>query len=301
MNKQCTLAGGSLASVLAATLLASAFTASAQSLGEASGYNYFIFGNTTLTYTDVEGRAAIGGDATFTGYGVGDKLPANAGGYSLVVGGNLTYQNGQVFEGNVIYGGTSTTSGFNVRNGTISQGTAIDFNAAQSQLTSLAASLAGGAINGAYNNYYGTLQFTGTDSNLNSFIVQAADINSSHGFQISAPSGSTVVINVAGTHIDFDYMGISLSGTDKSRVLYNFYEATSINIAGISVLGSILAPYANVNFTNGNVEGTLVAASLTGSGEFHHVPFQGNLPVPEPTSLTLAALAGVTILFRRRR
>jgi choice-of-anchor A domain-containing protein len=304
MKPHRTLAGASLAPVtLAFALIASAITASAQSLGSAAGFNYFVFGNVSLANSDSEGRVAVGGNATFSNYGVGDKLPAGTGGYSLIVDGNLNYQNGQVFQGSASYGGTLTASGFNVPNGSIVKGDQIDFDAAKNQFVAISASLAGIAASGSFNNQYGTLQFTGTNANLNTFVTSAADINSANSFQISAPTGSTVVINVAGQTVNWDYMGISLGGTDKYHVLYNFYEATTLNVAGISILGSILAPNANVNFSNGNIEGTLVAQTLSGGGEFHNAPFQGTLPmpIPEPSSALLAALAGAGFLVHRRR
>ncbi|MFT4176339.1 MAG: choice-of-anchor A family protein [Luteolibacter sp.] len=299
-----TLAGLSLASFgVACAFVVSTSHLSAQSLGVATDYNYLVFGNATLQNSDAEGRVAVGGNANYSNYGIGDKLPAGSRGYSLVVGGNLTYGNGQVFEGDVIYGGTlNAGQSFNVRNGSLIQGQYLDFSAARNQLTSFSSSLSQLEATGSFLNEYGTLVFTGTDPNLNTFTIQASDISNSHGIRISAPEGSTVLINVAGASVDWKNMGINLSGTDKQRVLYNFYEATSLNIASISVQGSVLAPNADVTFNYGNLEGTLVANNLSGTGEFHHYAFQGTLiPVPEPSSALLALLAGGIVLLRRKR
>jgi choice-of-anchor A domain-containing protein len=158
-------------------------------------------------------------------------------------------------------------------------------------------------------NYYGTLQFVGTNANLNTFVVQAADFNSANGIQIDAPTGSTVVINVAGLNVNFQNLGINFTNlngdatgaTDKTHVVYNFYQAQTLGISGISVQGSVLAPLANVTFSNGNIEGNLVAGNLTGSGETHDYPFVGTLPIPEPSSLALVAATFGGFLMRRRR
>lgn len=303
MNQNRTLADRLLAPLsLVSALIALTSSASAQNLGAASNYNYFVFGNVTLSNTDVEGRAAIGGNASFTNYGVGDKLPSSSA-YSLVVDGNLSFTNGQVFQGNAIVGGSTSLSGFNMLNGTLSQGDLLDFAAAKNSLGALSDSLAGNGANSSYALNYGNLIFTGTNAELNTFTINANDFTAANSIAINAIAGSTVVINVSGSSINFDYLGINITGTDKSRVLYNFYEADVLNIAGISVLGSILAPDAAVNFSNGNVEGTLVSNSLTGSGEFHHSPFQGKLPttVPEPSAFALVGAMGALLLVRRKR
>ena len=272
----------------------------AQSLGAASDHNVFTFGNFTSSGSDTEGRMAVGGNANLTNYSVGSNL-ASSGGNTLVVGQNLTFASGQVNKGNAVYGTGATTSNFGIPNGSLLQGNPINFSAAQAQLTSLSGQLSGISPNGNFTNYYGTLQFVGTDANLNSFTVTAAAVNSANGIQISAPTNSTVVINIGGTSIDFDYFGISIANTDKQHVIYNFYEATTLNIAGISVLGSVLAPLANVNFSNGNVEGTLIANNVSGQGEYHNYQFLGTLPVPEPSSLALIGLTMATIVGYRRR
>jgi len=279
-------------------------------LGAAGDYNYFVFGNVNMSNSDVEGRAAVGGNATYQNYGVGNKLNGATAGDSLVVGGNLNYNNGQVFQGDVVYGGTASLNSATVQNGTASKGSVIDFGSAQSYLTGLSGSIGGLSANGSYLNYYGGLQFVGTDLALNTFYVGANDFNAAHGIVIDAPANSTVVINIGGQNVNFDNLGISFvdknndgSGiTDRGHVLYNFYEATNLSIGGISVQGSILAPLADVNFSNGNVEGTLVSKTLTGSGEFHYYGFQGEVKVvPEPSSMLLLGIAALGLVGIRRR
>ncbi|RYD25412.1 MAG: choice-of-anchor A family protein [Verrucomicrobiaceae bacterium] len=296
------VAARTLAAISTACAVFTAFTstARAQSLGAANDYNAFIFGNFTSSGSDTEGRLAVGGNADLTGYSVGSSL-GTTGGNTLVVGNNLTFSNGQVNKGNAVYGNTATTSSFGIPDGSLIQGNPIDFAAAQSQLTGLSGSLAGMGANGTFTDSYGTLQFVGTDPSLNTFTVTAPSVNSANGIQITAPANSTVVINIGGTSIDFDYFGISIMNTDKQHVLYNFYEATTLSIAGITVQGSVLAPLANVSFTNGNVEGTLIANNVSGNGEYHNHKFQGNLPIPEPSGVALVGLSLASLAFRRRR
>jgi choice-of-anchor A domain-containing protein len=97
-----------------------------------------------------------------------------------------------------------------------------------------------------------------------------------------------------------------------AHVLWNFANAIGLSIPN-EIGGSILAPLAAVS-NNAPIDGTLVAASYSGSGELHTYPFSGTLPdglsglsvatvlVSEPASLALIA-GGLPVLaaFRRRR
>src|SRR4051794_41833055 len=78
----------------------------ATGLGVANDFSAFILHDANLFNSDVEGRVAVGGNATLTAYGLGNHLTnSNGTRDDLVVGGNLDFTNGQVFEGNVVYGG----------------------------------------------------------------------------------------------------------------------------------------------------------------------------------------------------
>ena len=124
-----------------------------------------------------------------------------------------------------------------------------------------------------------------------------ADLNTANGFTLTVPSGSTAVINVYVRLTDsIKNMAMTLNGTDPQHVLYNFSQATSLLLSGISVEGSVLAPLASVNFAGGQFNGTLIANNLTGPGELHQDLFAGTLPVnptPEPSSLVLAGIAAM--------
>jgi len=53
-----------------------------------------------------------------------------------------------------------------------------------------------------------------------------------------------------------------------------------ISLAGIGVLGSIVAPNAAISFPQGNLDGLLIGASLEGGGALHHYPPAVCLPEP---------------------
>lgn len=262
--------------------------AQAVGFGAASPFNVFVFEGMTESNVDSEGRVAVGGNAFLTNFGVGSAFSSNpsSAGNSLVVGGNLSYSGGEVHFGNVVYGGLLSGTPA-VPNGTLTQsGGAVDFTATRNSLVAYSTYWAGLASTGATSYPYGAVNLVGTDANLNIFDLSGADLASAWGVTIDAPAGSTVLVNIDGTADSFDNLGINFDDlnndgtgrTDKQRVLFNFYTATSLAISGISVKGSILAPNAAVTFGNGNVEGNLIARELTGSGEAHNFLFNGSLP-----------------------
>jgi choice-of-anchor A domain-containing protein/uncharacterized repeat protein (TIGR01451 family) len=252
-------------------------------LGVAGAFNVFVLGQVTQSYTDAEGRVAAGGDVRLTGYGIGSALPNSAGQRDdLVVGGSLTYNQGEVFNGNIVSGGTATLQNVGLPNGTARQGAPVDFAAARTQVNALSAAVAALAANGTAADTYGTLRLVGADPTLDVFNLSASELASANGLNITAPAGATVLVNVSGATAQMQSFGMTVSGTDRQHVLFNFPDATSLTMAGISVEGSVLAPGAAVTFSNGNLEGTLVAGSLTGSGEFHNFPTLAQIPVQAP-------------------
>jgi choice-of-anchor A domain-containing protein len=249
------------------------------SLGVAGDFNVFVFDRITQTHSDTQGRVAAGGDASFLHYGLGSGLANSAGERDdLVVGGHLTFHHGQVHHGNVVHGGTGVLANFGLPNGTARQGRPVNFDAARTELSGLSAAWGALAPNGTTADHWGTLNLTGHDASLNVFTIPAEQLGRAVGFNVSAPAGSTVLVNVSGTAGRMQNFGMNVLGTDRQHVLFNFTAATTLTLGAISVQGSVLAPFADVSFDNGNLEGTLIARSMTGTGEFHHFPPQVELP-----------------------
>ena len=93
---------------------------------------------------------------------------------------------------------------------------------------------------------------------------------------VGVPDTATVVINVSGTSISISNTGITgLPGYNGT--IWNFYEATNVNLASVGIVGSILAPFANVHATSGFVTGTVAAWSFGGKwAESHYGRFHNN-------------------------
>ena len=80
------------------------------------------------------------------------------------------------------------------------------------------------------------------------------------------------------------------------NVIFNFAQASNLSVSEVGWMGSILAPNADIQFNNGHINGTLIAGSLSGTGESHLHLFNSDEPstsVPEPTGLFALGLLGV--------
>jgi choice-of-anchor A domain-containing protein len=309
-------------------------SASFVNLGPAGDFNVYVINNNTQSGSDAEGRVAVGGNALFGAFSIASSMGASTD--NLIVGGNVTNSNntlkgGLLVNGNVTWVNPTITgrvavngnANFNGGGGQIGTPvtvggtysapnyypmptvgtTPLPFNFADvsNYLTDLADFLAAEQINGTTTFNSNNIILTGGDAAFNNFYLTTAQLTAGTGVTINAPAGSTVVVNIDGAAATFASQGIFLNGVDKQHVLYNFHNANTLSMSSIGVLGSLLAPRADVNFGFGNIDGTLIARNLTGPGESHHFLFQGNLPpiVPEPSTLVIICLGSACLLRRR--
>ncbi|OWA36217.1 hypothetical protein B9G55_10235 [Saccharibacillus sp. O16] len=144
---------------------------------------------------------------------------------------------------------------------------AFDFSAANTNFKALSDSYAKLAVNGTNTLSYSTLTLNSDASNdINVFKLTAAELADSKKLVINVTKpNSTVIINVEGnptgtTDVALAW-GFEVNNTTSSRVLFNFQGTGTLGVHNIDLKGSILAPYANVNFGNGNIHGTIVSNS----------------------------------------
>jgi choice-of-anchor A domain-containing protein len=236
-----------------------------------SDYNLFLLGDYSGG-RDVQGKVAAGGNITMTDFSVGPGLQASDTARTLVAGGNLTLSRGGVW-GEAWYGGNYSADGTVVfpRGNSARKGAPIDFAARFAELRGLSAQLAGLTANGVTKREtWGGVMLRGTDPKLNVFDVNASAFTGAVLLSINAPAGSLVVVNIRGASATFKSFGHSFSGgIDQHGILYNFVDATSITASNYGFFGTVLAPYAHVNFSNGSWDGGIYAVSLTGNAEGH--------------------------------
>jgi len=237
-------------------------------------FNLFVLGNYTGG-TDVRGKVAAAGDISMQHFSVGAELPATEVHNALVAGGSLNVSHGGVF-GNAHYG-TSTTANGTVTfyRGALSQAQTIDFGERANELMTLSWDLASLERNGQTQFYsWGGLYLRGSHAKVNVFWVDASQLSATRYFSLSVPTGSTAVINVFGYAATIANFANSYSGADARSVLFNFPDATNLTAYNYGFFGTVLAPYADFNFTNGSFDGGIYAGSMTGNAEGHLAPLR---------------------------
>jgi choice-of-anchor A domain-containing protein len=277
----------------------SAAFAGSLALGPAANYNVFVMGTHSAQNSDIEGRAAVGGTASYQNYSIATALPNS--GTNAVFGSSVQWTNGQV-HGSLVYGTTANLTGVTTLGGTATQSSLVDFAAAGTQLQSLSQQYADLASNGTtYVAPWNAITLTGANAGLNVFTLSAAALGVANGFTINAPAGSTVLINVTGASATMQNFGFFLNGVTRDGVLFNFADATSLTASGIGIEGSILAPGAAVTFNNGQMNGQMIAGSLLGTGEFHNHNFSGEVTIiPLPPAVWGGAAAMIMVVGARR-
>ncbi|MCL6601846.1 MAG: DUF5057 domain-containing protein [Paenibacillus sp.] len=273
--------------------------------GIAGGYNVFILGDAEQN-ANVEGTMAVGGNLTFSGSHLYQENNTNTVDV-LNVGGNLTLTSGSI-NGNAIVGGTSTVIEKNNGSGSDKKGVQgivkkeplIDFNAAGEYLRNQSDAIAALTANGIPDIKNSKITFTGTHPTLNIFNVAGSAINNAKSIKVDAPAESTVIINITGTEQVEMPKGDSLTGLERSNVLFNFNEVTDLILPGSK--GSVLAPQADIHLTNSPVFGNLVGASLdsTNSSHFKWVPFTGTVQpvVTSPITRTPVIMKFPDVTFK---
>ncbi|MGD1904287.1 MAG: choice-of-anchor A family protein [Geitlerinemataceae cyanobacterium] len=318
------------ASFASAALVALLIAPSAQAgslSGAAQDYNLFLFDDWTQHGGDVEGRVAVGGNATLTGgVGIADRVASSNGSDDhFVVGGNLSYSGGgQVFGGNTVVGGTSSSVNYNCGGCSTQSGTPIDFASAEEYYQVLSDQLFAlgetGTSTVTNDPWYPRLNMQGSGTGTHVFNVSLT--NMKEIFLDASSASDLIVINVEDEIVDggitlFKHIEAHADSNVWSNVVWNFNKATNIDLSNIQWRGTILAPDAHITLKQGNIEGQTVAKSATlanGNGEFHNYEFTGTLPtppqpadptpteVPEPSLLLgMGAVAGAIRLSRRRQ
>ena len=123
---------------------------------------------------------------------------------------------------------------------------------------------------------WGTVEFSGSHPMMNTFEVSAADFAASTYMTISVPAGSSAIINVTGTSATFGPVGVTLStGVDATDVVYNFPDAMSLELDGVSVVGQLVAPRADIDIVSGDITGTMTGKDIDGTITQYNASFDG--------------------------
>jgi choice-of-anchor A domain-containing protein len=259
---------------------------SAYDLGDAAPFNALFFADMTAMNSDAEGRVAVGGHGTFSAYGIGDRLPPDDTRDDLIVGGDLDFTNGQVFGGNIVYGGAGRLAGVGTPHGAVRQEVdVLPFGDIQQDLADKSAGWGAETPNGRTTVRYSNLNLRGTHPQLDIFTVTPDQLAAAKSICLIVPFGATALINVPGDEATVRDLGLKLRGADAGHVLWNFYQADRLTVSGVGLKGSVLATSAHLDFNNGTITGTVVADSMAGNGQFNLAPVRIHVEFPRTASL----------------
>ncbi len=249
-------------------------------------FNTFVKGNANVVGSFIGGKMAVGGDADMNVLDIGSLLNINATVEDvLIVGNTLNYSGGTVHNGNVVYGATGNLTSVNITNGTSSAGSPLNFLQHSAYLNALSTNLAGYSVNGTDVVSGSTLVLTGTDIYMNVFDVSGTDFGGADVVEFNIPKGSVAIVNIDGATVSFTGGFINTNGTIPNSVLFNFYEATSLDLTGSSLHGCFFAPFAYVDLTGTFVKGQVFANSLYSISSQNPFGFVGYVPLNRTLTL----------------
>lgn len=258
----------------------------AGALGEAEKYNGFFLETFRAPSSLVEGRLAAGGIIKVNNYTVADKLPPSTAGMVLVAGSDLEYLSGELYFGNAIAAGSIRRVGNSVfkrlEAGQSIQGEQplpFDFGEQFVLLRDASIRLAQSPVNGesAYQSD-GVYLKGDCQSPVQIFTIDGAKLLTADTFEVSCiPDDATIIFNINGEATGFDRVDFSTLTNHREKILYNFYQATSLLLNKVDIEGSILAPYADIFHPKGVIYGSVMAKSWDGRMRLLHHPFTGNL------------------------
>lgn len=276
----------------------------------------------------VWGSSFIGGNMTTGGGEFGTRLDRNTDQNSLTVLGDISGSSVNIMAGNLVYGGNlGATVSFNGSG----QAVAGDLNALQSQKSQIISELEQASNQYKNTAATGTLERSGNVASFSYsgtgttavFDVNAADVFSSNTqLELSSGSAETVVINVstaladaAGT-IAYDFFspgginfgsGFNAESNNQnigaSNILWNFFDATNLDLQALGLKGSVLAMGANI-LSIGTTDGSIAARSLIQDSQIHDYNFIPPSEVPLPASiyfLLMGLLSFFGIRLRKQR
>ena len=307
-------------SLLGATLIGATVLSPAVHAATAfDGINVLVQNNFQSQFSEVQGVLAVGGNATLFNYGVDlfSTPYGGAGGYGLVVGGNLTFSSGSV--GTLVtnpaqtyYGGTLSGSSVNYTGG-FNSVNPLNFGALFSQASSASTALAGysntGAttlnVGGIFGNP-GGLTLTGDGSSaVQVFSISGLDLQSRNQIAVAnVPTTSTILVNVTGAFAQLASVdGTAPFASFGGNVLFNFMDATQVNFANTGLYASVLAPNALITSNSGHIQGVVIAKDWNGNFEVQPgaAPLLLAVPEPETYAMMLAGLGLMGFVGHRRR
>ncbi len=257
----------------------------ADPFGDLGVFNLLTLEGLTLQGTAVGGRVAVGQDAILDDVTIGTALALDRTRADLIVGHNLDFSSGSVSNGAIVHGHAAEVAD-GVQYAALLQGNRLDFADAEAVMHQISAELLslnvfanGGVAIEQPAGEGSRVTLTGQDPNVNLFDLSSEQLFIADQLSITAPAGSVVVINVTGDPVRLAPTTITMDGVGSESVIIHFTTALEATIGGTDLKGLVFAPKTTVTFDDAQIDGSVIARSLTGSGGMSLTRFEGCLPV----------------------
>lgn len=247
-------------------------------------FNTLVFSNYDAS-SDVQGRLAVGGNASISAFSVGDKLDESYGKEDhLIVKGHMTFITGRVFGGNIVYGDESSEisdaiiHGLLRHNKIVYNPERVDFDYYQEYYQTLSTKLC--TLNDTGDIFIeagnGAAISTRGNQMVEVLTMTCDEMDKLTSIDFGGVSGKeTIIINMRGDTCQFLIEQIV---PNPEYVLWNFCDATRVGIESVGVQGSILAPFADAVSNSGVVYGQSVAMNWEGHAQQNNVECMACLP-----------------------
>jgi choice-of-anchor A domain-containing protein len=270
--------------------------------GDLRQYNVISRTGADIWNSDIEGRSVFGGTLRSGNYSYGLGLPANSS-PSVQVAGNIDIPGGstniQTYNGNVHITGSVVGGGFVGTNGysllTGQAGIPLNLTTAFTLLQNRSTTWSGLAATGSVSVAGGIVTLNGFNAtgtvvfNLTAGTHTSTNIINSGIWKytfVGCANAQSVLINVSGTNIRFSG-GTFETYPPGNKIVWNFHQATQLEITNWGFKGTVLARLASFNFNFAHVDGHIFVNYLSGSnGEAHNRTFVGSIGTCTPPTVS---------------
>jgi choice-of-anchor A domain-containing protein len=257
------------------------------SLGNAADNNVLVRRTAALAGMKSGGRLSVGGNVTGANWQAGLDLPSVPNRIDAAFNADVTSASGHAPNGSIAVAGRVTGSlhaAGSVRTETTpsirtDMRWADDASSAWAQSASTAAVVVSDSSSANK-----TLRFEGQNAQVNIFSLAATQLASARKTQLRIPNGSMAIINVTGNSFSASgsndgtlwdgaaYSAYPANSTSaiaeayRTHVVWNFPTATTINVAGFTLEGTLLAPKASVSTSGSRINGSMFIDTMSSAG-----------------------------------
>jgi choice-of-anchor A domain-containing protein len=293
--------------VLAIAAIGSAHAAMLDLNKTIGGANVYSLTNFTAPSADVQGAIVAAGNVSLSHYTTNLNNQDAFGHYSLIAGGSLTYNGGDILNGDTYVGTTSKLSSMSIYS-PVKSGTApVYFDKVSSMMKTASSELSAIKSTAAVTDKWNGIFLSGSNKSVEVINLSATELKNATYYNLSGfAKDATLIVNVSGStaQLQGDY-----SAFDAYNVVFNFASASTLNI-GTGANVSILAPLASVSGGSGVIQGSVIVKSwnsqvqINSGNAFEATMVNGlvtTIPEPGTYAMLLAGLGMVGFMARRRQ